>query len=453
MSALKSTKLVSRKYRSSQNHLTRKSSTVFYRALFVVLTVLVGTSAWGQGKVLYSFTGLADGNAPTGGLIRDAAGNLFGATPGGGDRQPQQCQTNIVGCGVVFELSPNSDGTWKQTVIHTFTPGTDGIVPFGSLVMDSAGNLYGTTTEGGTGCTGFYGCGTVYELSPQGGGVWTETILYNFKAGTDGEDPEAGLVIDTAGNLYGTTRFGANSACNGLGCGTVFELTPGSGGSWTYQILYIFQDGADGAEPGSELTFDKAGNLYGSAAIGGDVACNPSFGCGVIYKLSPSSSGWTESAIHTFDCDKGGCFPGSGVAVDSLGNIYGNMSGAGLNAYGFVFKLIPQTGGTYQFSFVYSFDLVHGGQPYGAPTVAGGSVYGTASSGGGKNASCTSGCGGVFRLTHGSSGLNYTFLGFGTAPKGSTPKDNLILDSAGNLYGTTSAGGASGAGTVFEITQ
>jgi len=440
-----------RKNQVPQNRPAKKFLAAVGSALFVVLTLLA-TTAWGQGKVLYSFTGRADGDAPTGGLVRDAAGNLYGVTFNGGNQQAEQCQNGNNGCGVVFELT-NSGGTWTETVIHTFNPGTDGINPIGNLILDSAGNLYGTTEYGGTTCTGFFcGVGSVYELSPQGGGLWTETILYNFQAAGDGIYPEAGLIMDSAGNLYGTTGFGGNNAiCNGLGCGTVFELTPGSGGTWTEHILYTFQDGADGGEPGSALVFDKAGNLYGTAATGGDVTCNPPYGCGVVYELSPSGGSWTESAIHNFECDKGGCFPSTGLAIDGLGNLYGNMLG-GANGDGYVYKMSPQAGGTFKFTSVYSFDSVHGGQPEGTPIFAGGSLYGTAFDGGGDNAGCSQGCGGVFRLTPGS-GVNYTFIRFGTSPKGAGPKGSLMIDAAGNLYGTTTAGGADGAGVVFEITR
>ncbi|MGA8763788.1 MAG: choice-of-anchor tandem repeat GloVer-containing protein [Candidatus Sulfotelmatobacter sp.] len=440
----------SRRNRTLQNYLATKSLTACC-ALFVVLTLLLATAAWGQEKVLYSFTGGADGGAPIAGLVRDAAGNLYGATPGGGDTEAEPCQTEITGCGVVFELTPGSGGTWTESVLHTFIPGTDGINPFGNLIFDSVGNLYGTTQYGGTGCPGsFYGCGTVYELSPAGGGLWTETILFNFNV-TDGVYPPAGLVFDHAGNLYGTTGFGANTLCNTLGCGTVFELTP-SGSTWTEHILYTFQDGADGAEPGSAVVFDTAGNLYGTAAIGGNTTtCNSPYGCGTIYELSPSSGVWTESVIHIFECGAGGCFPNSGLTIDSLGNLYGNMSAAGANGYGYVYKLSPQTGGGFKFNSIYSFDLVHGGQPEGTLLFAGGGLYGTASDGGSDNRLCGNGCGGVFHLSPTGSGINYSFLGFGTAPKGATPKGNLIPDPAGNLYGTTSAGGANGAGTVFEI--
>ncbi|MGA8838521.1 MAG: choice-of-anchor tandem repeat GloVer-containing protein [Candidatus Sulfotelmatobacter sp.] len=236
---MRTPKSASGQNRTSQKQLTQKTSTTSRGALFVAVTLLLATSAWGQGKVLYSFSGPPDGEAPSAGLVRDAAGNLYGATPAGGNTTAEQCENGINGCGVVFELT-NSGGTWTESIIHTFVPGSgDGINPYGNLILNSAGNLYGTTEYGGTTCTGYFcGVGTVYELSPAGGGLWTETILYNFQAAGDGIYPEAGLIMDSAGNLYGTTGFGGNNAiCNTLGCGTVFELSPGSGGTWTEHIL------------------------------------------------------------------------------------------------------------------------------------------------------------------------------------------------------------------------
>ena len=456
MSTARTPRSTSRQNCTSQEQLTRKLSTTVCSSLFAVITLLLATSAWGQGKILYSFSGPPDGLAPSAGLVRDAAGNLYGATAAGGNTTAEQCVNGTDGCGVVFELT-NSGGVWTESIIHTFVPGSgDGINPIGSLILDGAGNLYGATQYGGTACTGYFcGVGTVYELSPAGGGLWTETILYNFQAAGDGVYPGAGLVMDSAGNLYGFTSFGGNNAiCNGLGCGTIFELTSGSGGTWTEHILYTFQDGADGGEPegASELVFDKGGNLYGTAAVGGDVTCNPPYGCGAIFELSPSGGTWTANGIHSFEINKGGVFPRTGLAIDSLGNLYGTMPG-GANGDGYVYKMSPQTGGGFKFTSVYSFDETHGGQPYGTPMVAGGIIYGTLFDGGGNNASCTLGCGGVFRLTPGSGGAHYSFVGFGTAPKGANPSGSLMLDPSGNLYGTTTAGGAHGEGTVFEITQ
>ena len=424
----------------------RKRFAVLCSIFFVLL---LATTALGERKILYSFAGLADGSGPAATLVRDAAGNLYGTALLGGS-QSGPCQS-LGGCGVVFELTPNPDGTWTETTIHTFLGGADGIQPHGSLLFDGHGNLYGTTIYGGNGCGGYYNCGTVYELSPDGKGAWTETILYNFQGGTDGNYPQAGLTSDNAGNLYGTTGFGGNTGCNALGCGTVFELTPGQNGTWSEQILYVFQDGADGAEPGSEVIFDATGNLYGTAAIGGILTCNPPYGCGTIYELAPGSGSWTESVLHTFDCGNTGCFPSTGLAINSGGSLFGNVLGGG-SGYGFVFKLSPSQGGAWNFAKLHAFDLLHGAQPAATPVFdTAGRLYGTTFLGGAKNHSCNNGCGGIFRLANNNGRPSYSFLGFGPAPNGAGPEGSLIFDTAGNAYGTTSGGGANHAGTVFEV--
>jgi uncharacterized repeat protein (TIGR03803 family) len=200
------------------------------------------------------------------------------------------------GCGTIFELMPTVKGLWTETVLHTFCTTMncpDGSFPTGALVFDSAGNLYGTTGFGGAN-----GLGTVFELSPGGDGTWTETVLHSFQGGTmDGSIPIAPLVFDVAGNVYGTTTQGGSSSACGFGCGTVFELTPGSNGTWTEKILYSFC--ADGScstlvQP-SSLTLDAAGNLYGTTNQGGANAY------GTVFQLSPHADGtWKYKVLHNF---------------------------------------------------------------------------------------------------------------------------------------------------------
>jgi uncharacterized repeat protein (TIGR03803 family) len=226
----------------------------------------------GKETVLYSFTGGSDGCFPAPGVIFDAAGNLYGVAVQGG---AAFCNS---GYGVVFEL----DTTGTLTVLHTFG-GEDGAYPSSALLFDSVGNLYGTTDGGGTSAEcGSQGCGTVFELSPQGGGDWTETVLYNFCSlgdCADGEGPGGGLVRDSSGNLYGTAHFGGVS-----GKGVAFKLDT----SGTETVLHTFTGGADGAEPNAGLIMDNAANLYGSAFFGADKKgeCVPD-GCGVVFKLIP----------------------------------------------------------------------------------------------------------------------------------------------------------------------
>ncbi|MGO9648946.1 MAG: choice-of-anchor tandem repeat GloVer-containing protein [Terriglobales bacterium] len=230
----------------------------------------------GNESILYNFcseANCADGNSPYPSVILDTAGNLYGVAGGG-----------IYGAGVVYEL----DGTGKETVLYSFTGFSDGGGPAAVLLADANGNLYGTTQGGGNlACGGGDGCGVVFKLSPHSGGSWTESTLYTFctlLSCADGEEPIAGpLVRDTAGNLYGNTYFGGASRCNGAGCGVVFKLD--ATGKET--VLHSFTGGADGGFPWAGLTMDSAGNLYGVATGGGDTACSPPSGCGVVFKLTP----------------------------------------------------------------------------------------------------------------------------------------------------------------------
>ena len=227
--------------------------------------------------MLYNFGNGADGQYPTG-LMMSRSGNLYGTTFEGGIYN--NCYDGTA-CGTVFELSPDGRGGWTEAVLHSFGNGTDGQSPFAGLIMDGAGNLYGTTNAGGIYNNCNYGpitsCGTAFELSPQLGGGWTETVLHNFGNGTDGQNPESALSSDTAGNLYGTTQDG------GLyGNGTVFELSPNSGGGWTETVLHSFNgNGMDGDFPYSAgVIVDTAGNLYGTTVIAG------SHGTGAVFEIT-----------------------------------------------------------------------------------------------------------------------------------------------------------------------
>lgn len=238
----------------------------------------------GNESVLYSFRGHpADGAIPYGALVRDQAGNLYGTTSGGGTSGP----------GTVFELSPSGSG-WTEQVLYDFTGGSDGGAPFAGLIADEQGNLYGTTYFGGDSPCG---CGVVFELSPNLNGTWSETVLYIFTGVPDGGEPEAALIRDSAGNLYSTTNEGGiATGCpfGSGGCGTVFELSP-NGSGWTESMRYSFTGGADGSSPFGPVTMDVYGNLYGAAFNGGDLNSNnpactffgTQVGCGVVFKLTP----------------------------------------------------------------------------------------------------------------------------------------------------------------------
>ena len=275
------------------------------------------------------FRGSPDDGEEPNGLIFDGSGNLYGTTGGGGQ---SGCGANgYASCGTVFELSPNRNGGWTETIIYSFSVSV-GFFPNGGLIFDQSGNLFGTTYGGLNDDCYFYmiGCGTAFELSPNGSGSWTETLLYSFGNGSsDGASPLDGLIFDHSGNLYGTATTGG-TGCNEEGCGTVFELSPNESAGWTEATLYSFQGGSDGQSPGSGLIFDKAGNLYGTTQAGGDTACNSGGGCGTAFELSPNGSGgWTELLLHTFQGGSDGRYPYSGVIFDQNGHLYGTTSGGG----------------------------------------------------------------------------------------------------------------------------
>jgi uncharacterized repeat protein (TIGR03803 family) len=344
---------------------------------------------WKQ-KVLHHFENNGqDGYYPAASLIFDAAGNLYGTTSQGGAHQ----------VGTVFELMPDKDGKWNEKVLHCFDwKIEDGYTPVASLTFDASGNLYGTTEFGGIYNAGYYG--TVFKLTSGTDGRWNEKVLHNFDFnGTDGYNPLAGLVLDSSGNLYGTTDTGGNTTN-----GTVFEMTPGKNGSWTEKVLYNFTGGSDGSLSNSGLVRDSAGSLYSTTVAGGDPHCTYGGGCGTVFKLTPDAKGkWTFTTIHMFQ-EKDGAFPGGGLIFDGDGNLYG----------------VTNQGGAYK-------------------------------SGGCENL----GCGTVFKLTPGAGGkwtekVLHSFNDNGM--DGWEPDGGLIIDVAGNLYGTTYSGGAYGYGAVFEIT-
>lgn len=330
-------------------------------------------------SVLYVFKGHRDGANPEGKLTLDAAGNLYGTTLNGGD-----------GGGTVFELSPASNGGWTETVVHRFHGAKDGAFPQGGVALDSAGNLYGDTVNGGIEC-----CGTVYELSPSPGG-WIEKILHNFKGsffgGDDGAYPEGGVGIDASGNVFGTTLWGGTGRCSGSGgCGTVFEVARGTGGRWYERPIYEFQGGNDGENPYGDVAFGPDGNLYSTTTLGGS-----SHDCGTVFQLKPHPrGGWTETILHRFLCDNVG--PGEGgVILDTAGNIYGIASG-GSGGYGVIFKLESDTG---KFSLLHTFTgHKDGAWPNDLILDSTGTyVFGTADEGGDTSCGAPYGCGLVFRI-------------------------------------------------------
>jgi|HubBroStandDraft_2_1064218.scaffolds.fasta_scaffold24438_1 uncharacterized repeat protein (TIGR03803 family) len=297
-------------------------------------------------SVLSSFcsrTNCTDGVFPIGTLIFDQAGNLYDMTVGGGI-VAGPCGSG--GCGVVFELMPHSDGSWTESVLHSFcsfTNCSDGFEPQSGVTFDAKGNLYGTAGAGGRSlsCNVPYGCGVVFKLTPSANGHWTDQVLHRF-AGKDGDFPTGHVVFDPAGNLYSTTELGGDlSKCNGFGgCGAVFQLTLSAHGSWKEQVLYRFTGAKDGRQPHAGLIFDPAGNLYGTAGIGGKLSCGLGAGCGVVFKLAPNSKGgWKETVLQYF-ANHPGAQPLGDLIFDAAGNLYGTTNGIS-PTNGSVFEITP----------------------------------------------------------------------------------------------------------------
>jgi uncharacterized repeat protein (TIGR03803 family) len=394
-------------------------------------------------KTLHGFSGGADGANPAAGVILDAAGNVYGTTENGGAH----------GDGVVYKLTPHANGKWTERVLYSFTGAADGSNPFGALVFDAAGNLYGTTVAGGLSCPP--SCGVVFKLSPNSNGTWTESVLYSFKGGSgDGANPYAGVIFDSAGNLYGTTYSGGSGGstggnCSGRGgCGVVYELTPNSDGSWSEQVLYLFAGGNnDGSNPQAPLVFDTAGNLYGTATFGGPL------GYGMVFELTNSQGTWQEKPLYLFgqngqDNVSGGVYPYAGLTFDGAGNLYGAAEEGGGHGWGAVYELLPNGDGSWSEHAVYSFTGGNDGAlPFGTPAFdCAGNLYGTTDAGGFFLR------GVVYELIPSSTGWQYKRLHSFMDLPGAGPFSGVVFDAAGNLYGTTAGIDSQHFGSVFEIT-
>jgi uncharacterized repeat protein (TIGR03803 family) len=361
-------------------------------------------------KDLHRFAGFpTDGDHSYAGLTRDSEGKLYGTTSKGG----------ASGYGAVFTLAAN--GT--ETVMYSFTGGADGSVPMAGLILDPEGNLYGTTQNGGaSGTGGASGAGVVFELNAMG----TETVLYNFTGGADGGNPEAGLLRDREGNLYGTTeRGGASSA------GIVFKVD--ATGQQT--VLYAFTGGTDGGYPLAGLVGDSEGNLYGTTSGGGA-------GAGVVFELDSNGA---ETVLYRFTGGADGGSPFAGLVRDSAGNLYGTTSAYGQSTgfgYGVVFKLDTAGTETVLHAFTGGDD---GALPYaGVIRDSAGNLYGTTYQGGKTN------CGVVFKVD--SAGTESVLHMFTGKAGGRNPAAGLLLNSKGDLYGTTVYGGTADNGVVFRLT-
>jgi uncharacterized repeat protein (TIGR03803 family) len=413
--------------------------------LAVTLLLAAAAQAATHEKVLYRFTDGSDGAYPNS-LILDDVGNIYGTAQWGGDLNCSNGWPNS-GCGVVFELSPSGHGKWRERVLYAFQGGTDGIQPVGNLLFDSSNNLYGTTLGGGTdsSCNEPPGCGTVFELSPQGDGTWTETVLYSFQNGSDGSAP-IGLTFDASGNLYGVTDMGGT-----VNSPRIYELSPPEkkGGAWTETTIYTMQNYSWAAP---ELLFDGGGNLYSTWFPNG---C-----CGGVFELKYVDRNWQYTDLYDFQGGGNGGEPLSGVLFDNKGNMYGTGVSGG-NDWGIAFEL-KRVRGEWTQIMLHNFCSLNkcadGAGPY-APLVfdQAGNLYGTTEVGGATCSADRDGCGVVFKLAPMKTGkweetVLYSFQG---GLDGYGPGYSVTLDGKGHIYGTTQMGGTSsgqGYGTVFEVT-
>jgi uncharacterized repeat protein (TIGR03803 family) len=422
----------------------------------IALALLPHSAVAATEVTLYVFPQSGEtGYYPTGDLCRDKSGSLYGTTYIGG----------AYGQGTVFRLSPPGpeQTNWNYSVLYHFQGLNDGGSPFGGVLIDVNGTLYGTAYAGGVNNEG-----VVFKLTPPGPGhpTWTETVLYNFSYDWvykihDGANPCTGLIMDASGALYGTTIGGGATNQFGYGYGTVFKLTPldPEKNNWTEKVLYYFAGGADGQSPSSGLTIDSTGALYGTTHFGGTGTCQDSLGyvigCGTVFKLTPPGSGtttWTKTTLHSFTSSPDGGLPAGTLHLDATGAIYGTTYGGGISGDGTVFKITPpgaaQTSWTE--SVLYSFAGPDGAGPQGGVIAdENGRLYGTASGGG-------DGFGVVFRLsphpTMGQTAWSEEVLHYFNATSGGTPFYGLVADPQGNLFGTANSGGTDEVGTIFEVT-
>src|SRR5450631_3502 len=424
----------------------------------LIVTAVLQLPATAQSEsVLHRFSDGRDGAVSMAGLISDAEGNLYGTTMYGGEH----CDANFfLGCGTVFELSPQANGKWRLRTLHTFLGGTDGANPYAGLVFDSAGNLYGTTLTGGNPDLGAMGYGTVFELQHIGNN-WQETVLHSFHI-RDGAYPMAPLTWGPDGALYGTTSAGGHRHCtayhlNLFGCGMVFRLKQYPSGWWEERV-HVF-NGMDGAQPYGGVTFDQAGNLYGTTSEGGTLGLIQ--GGGTVYQLTKvgkRKKRWVETTLYTFPTYEGQ--PRGELVIDSSGNVYGAAEFGGVYGSGSVFET-SQSGTAWTLNTLHSFTGAYGDGWFptaGVVLDSDGNLYGTTS--GGPAGNCHVGCGQVFMLDKSNSWAETVLHDF-EGPDGALPWASLLL-KGNHIYGTTYVGGISkvclsptypGCGTVFEISH
>ncbi len=382
-------------------------------------------------NVIYSFANGSDGAHPYAGATMSVAGSLYGTTYAGGR-----------GLGTIYQLKHQGSG-WMVVPQYSFRGApNDGADPRSKVVVGPDGNLYGTTFQGGTGCTGINppGCGTVFELKPAKVGCITctptETVLYRFTGLADGSNPTGDIVFDSAGNIYGTAQIGGNIPhCGGEGCGVVYKLTH-AGSGWTESVVYVFQPtGGDGFFPNGVVF--KSGALIGTTVSGG------AHGYGAVFKVTTSGS---ESILYSLSGGNDGKNPAMGVTFDPAGNIYSATTLGGVHSAGTVFE-ITRSGGSWSLTRTYDFTGIQGpSEDANLALDSAGNVYGTTAQDGSQNQ------GSVFKLTPSGGSWTYGSLhDFTGGSDGGYALSSLIFDAAGNLYGTAVFGGTHGYGVVFEI--
>ncbi len=370
--------------------------------------------------ILYSFGSGSDGANPFATLLAGPGGGLFGTTVNGGP----------AGAGTTFSVKSGKRG-WVETVQYAFH-GSDGAHPFGSLADNGRSSEVGTTADGGA-----YGYGVVFEITPAAPGKNVERVLWSFQGGSlDGANPYAGVIVDTRGDLFGTTLNGGSS-----GAGTVFELSPNRQG-YSERILWNFKGGNDGAFPYAELITDTSGALYGTTHAGGRSDY------GTVFKLTPSGTGYTEGVLYAFQGGDDGANPYGELELGPSGPLYGTTQYGGPSDDGTVYELKP-SGSSYSESLNWSFDRHNGYVPNAAVIRTGARSGASTTAQGGSD-----GDGLVFQLSPtASGGTQETVLHlFSGSPDGALPYGGLIEDSSRNLYGATYEGGAHGYGTVYELT-
>lgn len=391
----------------------------------LALTLLLTTATAQTFKVFYTFN-FSDGSSPNGGLIRDAAGNFYGTTQFGGASNR----------GLVFKL----DSTGHQTILYTFTGGSDGGIPIGRLIRDSGGNLYGMTSLGGDATCS---CGTVFKLAKNG----SLKVLHSFKGGKDGAQnqaqPELGLVM-VNGDLYGSASFGGVSGCDGsLGCGVIFKVTQ----TGKETVLYRFTGQADGAFP-QDLTRDQAGNIYGAA--GGSYKQG---NAGTIFKMDTTGK---LTTLYTFPGGAAGISPRWHLLRNANGVFHGvtqfggNTTNCAVASAGCGVVFAVDASAKERVLHAFGKQASGGEEPSGGLLNVAGNFYGVTVYGGTLNSTCTFGCGVVYRVSN--SG-NYAVLHrFTGGADGGLPSGSLTQDAAGNLYGATDLGGSGNNGVIYEIT-